>query len=385
MGSGSALRSRCGCSIIILYIYIDFSKAFDSVVHSKLIYKLSNFGINGKLLDWLNAFLTNRLQCVVVEHCCSEWSAVTSGIPQGTVLGPLLFILFVDDVSQICLDSTVTHKLFADDLKLYTSIRSNCDSTALQLALDRLQHWCNEWQLTINTEKCHLLHIGASNQKTQYFLNGRQVNASNVVADLGVDIDHVLRYDCHINKIIGKAYARVGILFKGFATRNINILKQAFITYVRPVLEYASSVWSPHLIKHINAIERVQKRFTKRIPELSKLSYAERLACISLEPLELRRLKIDLLLYYKCFNGLVDLPSNHYFSISERSSQTRSGGYRLNMQLCHTNRFENSFFNRCLACWNALPDNIINANSVNSFKLLLNNYDLSAYMHCGYF
>ena len=173
-------------------------------------------------------FIKSFIQCVVVEHCCSEWSAVSSGIPQGTVLGPLLFILFVDDVSQICLDMPRVPKLFADDLKLYTSIRSNCDSTALQLALDRLQHWCNEWQLTINTEKCHLLHIGASNQKTQYFLNGRQVNASNVVADLGVDIDHVLRYDSHINKIIGKAYSRVGVLFKGFATRNINIFKAGF-------------------------------------------------------------------------------------------------------------------------------------------------------------
>ena len=188
-----------------------------------------------------------------------------------------------------------------------------------------------------------------------------------------------------INKIIGRAHARVGILFKGFATRNINILKQAFITYVRPVLEYASSVWSPHLIKHINAIERVQKRFTKRIPELSNLSYVERLACINLEPLELRRLKIDLLLYFKCFNDLVDLPSNNYFSISEQSSQTRSGGNRLITQLCHTNRFENSFFNRCVTCWNALPHDIVYANSINSFKSLLNNFDLSDFMHCGYF
>ena len=366
-------------------IYIDFSRAFDSVVHSKLIYKLSNFGICDKLLLWIQAFLTDRFQCVVTEHCFSTWQPVLSGVPQGSVLGPILFLLYIDDVNTVCLGSTITHKLFADDLKLYTAIKSNCDTASLQCVLDRLRQWCNDWQLTININKCHILHIGKNNNKTSYLINGSQVSSAKVVTDLGVDIDSNLKYDSHINKIVGKAYSRVGVLYKGFASRRIDVLRQAYVTYVRPVLEYASSVWSPHLIKHIDALERVQKQFTRRIPSLSQLTYPERLAAINLEPLELRRLRADLLLYYKSFHDLVALPSSEYFFVSEHASQTRTGGNRLIVPLCHTNRFQNQFFNRCLKCWNNLPDTVVNASSINSFKQLLTNIDLSSYLHCSYF
>jgi len=110
--------------------------------------------------------------------------------------------------------------------------------------------------------------------------------------------------------IVGKAYSRIGVLFKAFTIRHIPVLKKACLTYVRPVLEYASNVWAPYLIKHINAVEKVQKNFTKRIPALTNLSYPERLAAIDLEPLELRRPKSDLVLYYKCLNDLVALPNS---------------------------------------------------------------------------
>ena len=113
-------------------IYIDFSRAFDSVVHSKLIYKLSNLGISENLLQWIEAFLADRCQCVVVEHCFSSWTPVVSGVPQGSVLGPILFILFINDIGSICTGSTVSHKLFADDLKLHSKIITNCDRIHFQ-------------------------------------------------------------------------------------------------------------------------------------------------------------------------------------------------------------------------------------------------------------
>ena len=172
---------------------------------------------------------------------------------------------------------------------------------------------------------------------------------------------------------------------KGFASRNAQLLRLAFITFVRPLLEYASNVWSPHLLKHINAIEKIQKRFTKRIPSLSHLTYPERLAAINLEPLELRRLKMDLVLYFKCLNNLVALPSDVYFCSQHHATQTRTGGNRLIMPLCSTNGFKNDFFNRCLSCYNKLPLHIVAANSLSNFKNLLNSIDLSAYLHCNYF
>jgi len=217
-----------------------------------------------------------------------------------------------------------------------------------------------------------------------YYLNGCPVGAPETVTDLGVDVDSVLNFDHHINKIIKKAYSRIGILFKGFASREVQLLKQAYTTYIRPVLEYASSVWSPHLLKHINSLERVQKYFTKQIPSLRQFSYPERLALIGLEPLEVRRLKFDLILYYKSFHNLVALPHNLYFNFQSNVSQTRTGGNRLIPVLCNTNRFANDFFNRSVNCYNNLPLHVINNNSLIVFKNFLSNVDLTNYIKCTY-
>ena len=133
-------------------------------------------------------------------------------------------------------------------------------------------------------------------------MDGCLIDIARNVTDLGVEINYNLKYDTHINNIIGKAYAWVGVFFKGFASRNLHLLRRAFITYVRPVLEYASNVWSPYLLKHINAIEKVEKQFTQRMYSLSHLSYPERLAALNLEPLELRRLNNDLVMYLCILN-----------------------------------------------------------------------------------
>ena len=138
----------------------------------------------------------------------------------------------------------------------------------------------------------HVLHLGKYDRLLQYASDGCRIDTAQNVSDLGVDIDCNLIYDTHINIIIGKTYARVSVFFNGFASSSQLILRQAFITYVRPVLEYASSVWSPYLLKHINDIEKLQKRFTGYIYSIPHLSYPERLAAIDLEPLELRMLKI---------------------------------------------------------------------------------------------
>jgi len=254
--------------------------------------------------------------------------------------------MYIYDIFEVFLGSAVTHQLFADDLKLFSTVKTFADAASLQSTLDRLQQWCANWQLTINTQKCFVL-LGFANSQIQYTLDGCLINDAQNVTDLGVDINCNLKYDTHINNIIGKAYARVGVLFRCCASRSLHILRQAFITYVRPVLEYASSVWSPYLLKHINAIEKVQKRFTKRVYSLSHLSYSERLAVINLKPLELRRLKNDLAMYFKCLNNLVALPSVEYFSQQNHSFHTRSGGSRLVIPLCSANHFKNDFFNRC--------------------------------------
>ena len=152
-------------------------------------------------------FLADRSQCVVIEHCFSEWLPVISGVPQGSVLGPVLFILYIDDINAVFSNSTVTYKLFADDCKMYSTINTDLDYLA---ALDRLQQWSCDWQLSINVSKCHILHLGKKNNQKKYFLNG-----CVIVTDLGVEIDLELKCDKHIHKIVGKAYSRVGMILKG--------------------------------------------------------------------------------------------------------------------------------------------------------------------------
>jgi len=147
---------------------------------------------------------------------------------------------------------------FRWNTKLLSTVKTFANAASLQSTLDRLQHRCANWQLTINTQKCFVLHLGFANSQIQYTLDGCLINDAQNVTDLEVDIDCNLKYYSHTNNIIGKAYARVGVLFKGFASRSLHILRQAFITYVRLVLEYTSSVWSPYLLKYINAIEKVQ-------------------------------------------------------------------------------------------------------------------------------
>jgi hypothetical protein len=176
-------------------VYVDFSRAFDSIVHSKLIYKLTKYGISGCLLMWINAFLTDRHQCVIIEHCFSEWSPVISGVPQGSVLGPILFIMYIDDIFEVFLGSAVTHQLFADDLKLFSTVKTSANAASLQSTLDRLQQWCTNWQLNINTKKCFVLHLGKTNSQIRYTLDGYRINTAQNVTDFGVEIDCNFKYD----------------------------------------------------------------------------------------------------------------------------------------------------------------------------------------------
>ena len=137
-------------------VYIDFSRAFDSIVFSKLLSKLSSYGIDGKLLSWLDAFLHNRLQYVVIENCFSNVSDVVSGVPQGSVLGPIMFLIFINDIETVCCGDTDL-QLFADDLKLYSSVNVSCNSLTLQQSIDNLALWADKWQLNININKCAVL------------------------------------------------------------------------------------------------------------------------------------------------------------------------------------------------------------------------------------
>ena len=215
---------------------------------------------------------------------------------------------------------------------MFSRVKKSANAASLQSALVRLQQWCADRQLTINTKKCYALHLGKFNSlgklnsQKQYIVDGCCIDISQNVSVLGVEINSNLKYDTHIHNIIGKAYARVGVLFKGFASHSQHILR-IYIYYVYIYHVCASSAWI--FLKCVVTIfskahkchRKVQKLFTKRVYSLSHLSYPERLASINLEPLKLCRLKNDLVMYYKCLNNLVALPSDdEYFCQQHHAS-----------------------------------------------------------------
>lgn len=187
------------CSTSTDVVYIDFSKAFDSIVFSKLLHKLQWYGISGNLLRWISQFLHGRTQSVVLDGSVSSICNVTSGVPQGSVLGPLLFLIFINDICSIC-ENDVSMKLFADDAKLYTEIRLNDNS--LQRSLNRLSVWCSDWQPTINISKCCGLslhkHTVSSSVEVNYCINGTSINKAEIIVDLGITITNSLDFKTHV-------------------------------------------------------------------------------------------------------------------------------------------------------------------------------------------
>jgi hypothetical protein len=359
-------------------IYLDYAKAFDSVIYCKLLYKLKCIGVTGLILNWIENFLTDRTQCVRVGSSYSACSNVLSGVPQGSVLGPLLFLVYINDVSLI--NSTSNTKLFADDLKLYIFATGTDSNSVMQSYLNNISDWSSLWQLTLSASKCSVLSIGKNIVEYSYNINGVLLNRVTTMVDLGVTVDSKLTFDDHISHICTTARQRSALILKSFCSRDPFLLFKAFTTYVRPLLEYASCVWNPYTISHITQIESVQKNFTKRLCGLTSLTYMDRLAFLKASSLELRRLQCDLIMYFKIINGFVDIDSGKYFLFSH-NTQTRGHKFKLIKQSSHTNKVENQFKLRAINVWNSLPSTIVNAQSVSYFKHVLHNHDLNQFLH----
>ena len=169
-------------------IYLDFRKAFDSVPHQRLLRKLRAHGIAEQVIKWIEAFLSGRKQQVVVNGHHSGWAPVTSGVPQGSVLGPLLFLVFINDIPGV-IGGLV--KMFADDTKLYRSVSLPADADSLQADIDAVVAWSDKWQMPFNEGKCKVLHLGGANSCHQYTMRGINLEETDTERDLGIHVDSV--------------------------------------------------------------------------------------------------------------------------------------------------------------------------------------------------
>ncbi|MFH4981392.1 hypothetical protein AB6A40_008101 [Gnathostoma spinigerum] len=343
-------------------LYIDFAKAFDTISHPKLIYKLAHYGICGLLLSWCSSFLKDRSQRVTVNGVISHSVPVTSGVPQGTVLGPLFFLIYINDLPE---STKVSCKLFADDVKFYCCN----DSRALITAITSIEKWANMWQMKISSEKCSVIHFGHPHCSISYFINKHPIKSESSVKDLGVYISNDLSFTSHVDKIVFKASKMSNIIFRVFTISDINVFRRAYIAYVRPILDYCSSVYSPHTIADINLIENVQRIYTRRAflrCGIIQSSYSERCDKFQIDTLELRRVKRDLTLVYKIINGLVDIDVSSIFS--EVKNITRGHKHRLRCPFIpKSTKCKNYFSYRVCNAWNRLPDNCVYSPTLAAF------------------
>ncbi len=243
-------------------LYLDFAKAFDTVSHVKLLYILQNvYGIHGKLLWWLKAFLTNRNQRVHIQGVYSEWSSVPSSVIQGSAIGPLLFLLFINSLPKVICSEHIKIKLFADDAKVYTAMskeNQHAIFSQFQKAIEQIFGWTQNMQLQLALHKCSVLHLGGTNPCHTYTMNGIPIPSVKQCNDLGVIITSDMKFSAHCAHIAKSAALSAAMIYKAFNTRNRNTLVQLFKTYVRPKLENSTVIWSSHLVRDIDLVESIQ-------------------------------------------------------------------------------------------------------------------------------
>ena len=360
-------------------LFLDYQKAFDTVPHKRLLQQVNSFGIDDKALNWITAFLNDRRQRVRVKDNISTWKPVVSGIPQGSILGPILFTLFVNDIPSQ-LQSIIA--MYADDTKLFASIISDNPTNTLISDLKLLEEWSEKFQMKFHPEKCHVMHIGSNNPRQEYNMTKdnklHKLDSVSSEKDLGVLLDDKLKFTEHINIKINKANQILGCIKHTFKHINTEIFMLLYKSMVRPHLEYGSCIWSPHLKRDIDAIERVQRRATRMIPALRHLSYTDRLKSLKLQTLKFRRERADIIETYNILTQkhIINTdcrchlcPDKHMFQKS-LATTTRGHSMKLQSQKATGNRYH-FLATRVVNTWNHLTETTVTQPTLQKFKTQL--------------
>ena len=360
-------------------VFLDYSKAFDTVPFKRMLLKLKSYGLGGQVLSWIQDFLSARTLQVWVGDSCSSPGNVKSGVPQGSVLGPLFFIIYVNDVPKQVKSNLV---MFADDTKMYRAIRNEGDEQVLQEDLDSLLRWSDKWLLRFNVSKCKVMHLGRTRTLTNYKMkqpNQKSITLeeTNMEKDLGVYVTSSLKPTVHCQKVAKKAMSSLKLLRSAFDNLNLKNFKMLFTTYVRPHLEYNIQAVGPYMRQNFEALEKVQQRATKLVRGIQHLSYQERLRKLGLMSIEDRLSRGDMIETYKILTGKVKIDPKHLFEL-DRTRRTR--GHKLKLKKTRADHLSRSkfFANRVITPWNQLPNQVVSAESTNSFKNSIDRYRATA-------
>ena len=371
---------------------LDFSKAFDTVPHRKLLEKMKKYGINGNILQWISSFLTTRKMKVVIDGFCSEEEKVTSGVPQGTVLGPILFLIHINDLPLV-VDSQV--RLFADDCLLYRQINDISDQIKLQKDLKSLENWAEDWGMSFNAKKCYIMSI---KNKAPYFykLKDHILETVTSIPYLGVTISDDLKWNQHVGSISKKASSTLGFMRRNLRSCPKECRKAAYFSLVRSKLEYAATVWDPYYQQDIDRLENIQRRAARFISNDYRSRHegavTEMLKNLELPSLQERRRQLRLTMFYKIANNLVPaLPEINFMSkinnkrqikpklfedhvtsnIAHRQARQNNKCYQAQPPNPQSPQRQNSFFPKTIIEWNQLDQETIDSKTPEGFRTRL--------------
>lgn len=354
--------------LIIDCIFLDFSKAFDLVSHQLLCFKLSKLNIDRNILRWIEYFLANRTQFVTTNNNNSQESPVTSGVPQGSVLGPLLFLVYINDLPNNILSSI---KLFADDCVIYRNACTNTDANFLQQDLNEVSSWCTRWNMRLNANKCKVMRVSRTSSSIdvpEYLINDSVLESVSCYKYLGVKFTSNLSWHTHVTHVTNNANRTLGYLRRHFSRVPSALKLILYKTLVRPKLEYASAVWDPGTNTLVETLESVQNRSARFIlSDYARTSSVSSMKTVLGLPLLCSRRKVSrLVLFYKIYHNpqlKQDLLSKPHY-MSYRCDHP----HKVHIPFSHTKFFHDSFIPTTSNEWNHLPSSVAQLTDVTAFK-----------------
>jgi hypothetical protein len=360
-------------------IYLDFAKAFDKVDHGILLHKMRDLGIHGNIGIWLANFIQNRYQRIVANDEQSELVKITSGVPQGTVLGPLLFLIMINDINN----TTQSCRLgsFADDTRITKSIKTTMDCIDMQGAVKNVSMWCDLNGMELNENKFEVIKYGKIEELLNYeykTTKGEILKVQPNVKDLGVMLSNDFEYELHINNVIEKGNNLSNWVTRTFQDRSIIVMLTLYKSIIRPRIDYAIQLYYPYKITLISKIEAIQRHYTALIKGLENLNYFERLKYLRLFSLQRRAERYIIMYIWKIIERRVVNLTHKPIEITENERTGRK--VLINKLITKTGRLQtiqyNSFSFRAGRLFNSLPQEIrdLKGTSVDCFKRKLDGY-----------